>query len=437
LSQVGSQILGVKLITTGANSQVWGIDFASIEHLYIIEDLFSFCITGRIRFYDRIGISEFGPLNGAEQIEIMFGNDGDEETGSTPNAKYKKVTMNIQKIEKIDRMNEARPASNDLVELVLVDEYYQKWHSHFWSKSWTDTKISDIITDIAKNHIGIEEFVQFEPTNETIEYFDTHNRTPAECISWLMNRASGSVSGQPGYLFYNGNNTDSDFFGYNFVTLEKLMQNTKWMKPYDSLQKAVYVFENDNPDYINKIRNHKVLNVDLNAIKSLSGGTVLGWDIRRKKLIKQEYTYQDAVNRFTVLGRYTLFPEELQISKPTIKIDGYSDEVILDNIWYGNWVKEYANQQHVHITVDGHTQRKCGGMIRVIWPSHAEGETDSVSYNTESFNKTLDGRFLIKSITHYFDKRLSKGWQQKLVCIKNGYTNSPNPNLIKSVNKNV
>jgi len=419
----GSAVLGVELFTTGVNADVWAIDFNSIEYLYIIEDLYSFCLTGKISFYDRIGISEFGPLNGSEKLRIKFGNDGGDND-------YKIVVMNIQKIEKIDRFKEARPANDDLIDLILVDENYQKWHSHFWSKSWVDTKISDIMTDIAKNHLGIEEFVSFEATQEKIEYFDTHLRTPAECISWLMNRASGAQTKQPGYLFYNGNNNDTDGFGYNFHTLEQLMQNKKWMPPYDANDKAAYVFETANPNYINMIRNHKILNIDLAAIKSLSGGTLLGWDIKRKKLIKQEYVYQDAVDRFTILGRKTLFPAEMQISHPTVRIDGYSDEKMLDNIWFGNWVKEYTNQQQVHITVDGHTKRKAGGMIRIIWPSHEDGVTDSMSYTKETFNKQMDGRFMIKSITHYFDKRLSMGWQQKLVCIKNGYSASPNPNLV-------
>lgn len=431
MAGTGESVLGVDLITTGANSSIWSIDFSSIEYLYIVEDLYSFCLTGKISFYDRIGISEFGPLNGSEKLRIRFGNDDGD-------GNYKVVIMNIQKIEKIVRAKESRPASDDLIDLILVDEYYQKWHSTFWSKSWVDTKISDIIRDIATNHLGINDFTVFEPTNERLEYFDSHMRTPAECISWLMNRASGSQSKQPGYLFFNGNNNESDNFGYSFVTLEKLMQNQKWMKPYDGNGKAAYVFECDNPDYINKILSHKVLTVDFTAIKSLSGGTLLGWDIRRKKLIRRDYTFQDAVNRYTILGRKTLFPVETVILKTVDTVDGYSDEAVLDNIWYGNWVKEYTNQQQVHLTVNGHTKRKVGGMIRVIWPSHDDGDSsDGVSYAKESFNKQLDGRFLIKSITHYFDKRLSYGWQQKLVCVKNGYTNSPNPNLIPAKKMNL
>ena len=430
MAGLGESVLSVDLFTTGVTGNVWHIDFNSIENLYLIEDLYSFCMTGKIRFYDRIGISEFGPLNGSEKLVIMFGNDSGE-------GDYKTVVMNIQKIEKIERAKESKPTKDSLIDLVLVDEYYQKWHSYFWSKSWVDTKISDIIKDILKNHIGIEEFVDFEPTNETIEYFDTHQRTPAECVSWLMNRASGSKTKQPGYLLYNGNNNKNDRFGYSFVTLEKLLSNEKWMPPYDALKVATYVFESDNPDYINKIVKHKVFNVDLNALKSLSGGTLMGWDIRRKKLIKQVYTYEDAVKRFTILGRKTLFPTQLKITNPMIKIDGYSDEIFLDNLWYGNWIREYTNQQQVHFTVNGHTKRKTGGLIRVIWPSHQDEAEDMVSYDREAFNKQLDGKYVIKSITHYFDKRLPMGWQQKLVCVKNGYTDSINPDLVPAQKKNV
>ena len=425
----GSNIILVELFTTGVNSNRWVIDFKAIEYVYIIEDLFSFSLTGKISFYDRIGISEFGPLNGSEKIRIKFGNtEGD--------VKYKTVVMDIIKIHKIERFKDHRPASGDLVELILVDEYYHRWQSHFWSKSWVNTNIGDIVKDICSNYIGIDAFVDFETTQEKIEYFDSHLRTPAECISWLMNRASGSRSKQPGYLLYHGNNNESEYFGHNFVTLEKLMQNKKYMEPYDATTgEAAYVFENENPNYINKIMNHKIQNVDLNALKSIAGGTLLGFDIKRKKFIKRVYTYQDAINKFTILGKKTLFPDELIIDHPPVEIDGYSSENILDNLWYGNWVKEYAHQQLVHINVEGHPKRMCGGMIRIVWPSHSESNENQ--YSGEYFNKQMDGRYLIKSITHYFDKSLSYGWQQKLVCIKNGYKDSPNPRLIDSIKRNL
>ena len=435
MAGTGANVVGIELYTTGKNSNIWTIGFNSVEYLYFIEDLFSFCMSGKICFNDVIGISEFGPLNGSEKLKVRFGN-----TENT--SEYRTVIFDIQKIEKIERNAGLRPASTNKVTLVLVDTYYRKLHSKFWSKSWVDTKISDIITDICKNHVGIEEFVLFEETQEKLEYFDSHLRTPAECISWLMNRASGSTTKQPGYLFYNGNTQDGEEFGHRFTTLEQLMVNTKWMKPYDttidgkSSEIASYLFENPNPDYINKIYDHKVLTVDLAALKSLSGGTLLGWDIRRKKLIKQVYTYQDAIDRFTILGKKTLFPIELNLDHPTVKVDGYSDEAILDNIWYGNWVKEYAHQQLVHLTVNGHEKRHCGGMIRVVWPTHQE-VGDVPQHKREYFNRQMDGRYLIKSITHYFDKNLTYGWQQKLVCIKNGYKESPNPNLVLAKKRNL
>lgn len=436
MSGTGASIIGIELYTTSQKTNVWTIGFNSVEYLYFIEDLFSFCMSGKICFNDTIGISEFGPLNGSEQLRIRFGN-----TENT--SEFRTVVFDIQKIESIERNVGFRPASTNKVTLVLVDQYYRKFHSKFWSKSWVDTKISDIIKDVCKNHIGIETFVEIEPTQEKIEYFDSHLRTPAECISWLMNRASGSQSKQPGYLFYNGNTENTESFGHRFITLEKLMQNTKWMKPYDANVEGIssgiasYLFENPNPDYINKIINHKVLTVDLVALKSLSGGTLLGWDIRRKKLIKRDYTYQSAIDRFTILGKKTLFPTELNLDHSTVRVDGYSDEIILDNIWYGNWVKEYAHQQLIHLTVNGHEKRHAGGMIRIVWPTHQEEGDVAQANKREFFNKQMDGRYLIKSITHYFDKDLSYGYQQKLVCIKNGYSDSANPNLVPAKKRNL
>ena len=439
-NSTGWEIIDIEIYTTGVFESKWTFSFTSIEQAYIIEDMFSFSMTGKISFHDRIGVSEIGPLTGEEKVKIKYGNtDGD--------GKYKEYTFHILEIQRFERNITLNPAGNDLITLILVDEYYHKWHSHFWSKSWKDTKIGDIIKDISENHLGITVFNEFESTKEKIEYFDTHQRTPAECITWLMNRASGSISGQPGYLYWMSGVADSTEFKHSFVTIEKMLAKTGWMKPYvetsglysDGNGIGSYIFDGKNPDFINKIRDHEVRNVDLSSLKTLTGGKALGYDSKRKKLIKQEYTYQDALSRYTLLGKFSLFPSSLEISKPVIIIDGCHDEKILDNIWYGNWIKEYSNQLLVSITVDGHVDRHAGGMIRIIWPSHAEKDSVSGLWTPkeEEFNKQLDGRYMVKSITHYFDKNQSYGWQQKLVCIKNGYKDTFNKNLIPASKKNL
>lgn len=416
--QLGTDVFSVEVITD--KNVVHAITGKSIEYVYLIEDIFSFSITGKISFWDRIGLMELGPINGNEIFRITFGNtEGSQD--------YRTIDMKVHKINKVTPESKARMGSSLKLELILVDENYQKLHSNGWHKAWADTQISQIIKDIGENHIGVESFGELEETNETIEHFDTHLRTPAESISWLMNRASGLESGQPGYLFYRYNESNKKNFPYACVTLEKLLTQKKYMNPVG--ENNVYGFEQSNPVYINKINDYKVLHVDLNSLKSLSGGTLLGFDVRRKKLLRQDYDYQSAIDRFTILGRKTLFPEDMFVDRPKKQIDGYSDEAVLDNIWYGNWIREYCNQQLVEITVQGHESRHAGGLIRIIWPSFSDTK--------EVLNKQMDGKYLVKSVTHYLSNNVTGGYKQKLVCIKNGYGESPNKKLVKSKKFNV
>lgn len=416
---LGTQVFAVEMIKD--NGDINLITATAVDYFYIVEDIFSLSITGKLVFWDRIGLMEQGPINGNEIIRITFGN-------TNGSGDYREIDMKVYKINKVVPESTTRMTENLKIELILVDVNFQKLHSNGWSKAWNDTKIADIIKDIGKSYLDIDKFGKFEDTKERIEHFDSHLRTPAESITWLMNRASGVKSGQAGYLFYRYNNTDTKKFDYALVTLEQLLAEKKLMST-STKGSNVYGFEQQNPYYINKIQDYRVLHVDLKALKSLSGGTLLGYDIKRKKLLRQNYTYVDAIDRFTILGKKTLFPSGMFIDNPIKKIETCADETMLDNLWYGNWIKEYSQQQLVEITVQGHEKRYVGSIIRILFPSQDKEK--------EIQNRQMDGKYLVKTITHYFGNNVIGGYKQKMVCIKNGYGESTNKKLVKSKKFNV
>ena len=416
---LGENVFSVEILTDKKDSHL--LVGTAVDYVYVIEDLFSLSVTGKISFWDRVGLMETGSINGNEIFRITFGN-------TNGSGDYRTIDMKVHKISKVTPVADLRSSQGVKIELVLVDMNYQKLHSNGWCKGWNDTQISKIIKDISKNHLGVDKFEKMEETKEVIGHFDTHIRTPAESISWLMNRSSGIKTNQPGYLFYRYNDPSTKEFGYSFVTLEQLLSQKKYMNTTID-GNSVYGFEQINPSYINKIQDYKLYHVDLTSLRSLSGGSMLGFDIKRKKLIKRDFDYQSAIDRFTVLGKKTLFPKSMFIERPRKNVDGGCDEKSLDNIWYGNWIKEYCNQQLLEITVQGHEMRYCGGMIRVIWPSYNQ--------EVEVQNKQMDGKYLVKSITHYFSNNVIGGYKQKLVCIKNGYGDSSNKELVRSKKFNI
>ncbi len=62
-TQLGTNVFSVEVITD--RNTVHKITGSSVEYVYLIEDVFSFSITGKISFWDRIGLMEFGPIKTA------------------------------------------------------------------------------------------------------------------------------------------------------------------------------------------------------------------------------------------------------------------------------------------------------------------------------------------------------------------------------------
>jgi hypothetical protein len=411
------EVLGVKIFTENGD-YIIGMD--AIDTLYFVEDIYSTSIVGTIKFLDTIGMLEFGPISGNERFEIRFGNTENDSYYNTINLYGYKIKSIIP------TTNTPTSSQGNFIEMILVDEFFQQFHNREWSKAWVGEYVHNIVEDIATNHVGVE-FKTIENTNERLEQFDTHLKTPAEAISWLSNRCSSVLHSQAGHLLYPYNDPDSEGFKYNFVSLESLLRQQRFIEPIgDDYQ---YVFHDINENYINKIHDHKVSQVDYSTLRSLSGGVYRGFDVRRKKLIRRDFSYKDAIDRFTILGKRTLFPEGIINDNFMTKIECLPNESYIDNLWYSKWIKQYCLQQTVSITVGGNEKRYAGGMIKIVWPS-----TDRLQ---GIINKEMDGKYLIKSVTHYFNQATQPMYQQKLVCIKNGYKDSDSDLLIKAVNTNI
>jgi hypothetical protein len=66
-------------------------------------------------------------------------------------------------------------------------------------------------------------------------------------------------------------------------------------------------------------------------------------------------------------------------------------------------------------------------MIELEWPS---------TEKEQKWNKQMKGLYLVKSVTNQWGPT-RPGWVQKLVLLKNGYTDSRNRDLVKATRKNL
>lgn len=384
------------------------IDTAAIEDLYFIEDIFSYSIVGKLQFHDRQGILEFGPLTGNEKIGILYGVQDDVER-----------VFDIYKINKIIPSWSNANAKENFIEIVFVDEIFYNLTNRKYSKSYKNKKISEIVSDISTNILEETSFDKWEDSIDIMSCFYIPYWTPKKAIDWLIKRSRGATSRKPGFLFYR------NFNGLNFVTLEQLL-NQKKLMDIGWEGSGFYTFEGESKYPYNKILGYELSGIDNMARIELKGCVKKGYDFKRKKLIDNSYTYDDGISQFTLLGEKSLF-EDISDSEVNHDITGESDENIIDNIYYSNWIKTYSMQQVLSLVLHGHERRHSGGLVEIEWPSSNEKEI---------YNKNFAGKYLIKSITHQFAGG-TPTYRQKIMLIKNAYEGSDNIELVKAKNKNL
>ena len=403
---------GVSIRTT---TGIYDILSEDVVELSFIEDIYSYCMVGKLVFIDKLGLLEFGTISGTDIVHIVYGQEKNIKT----------VSFHIQNM--IPTL-----VGRDIyrVEATLVHPIIKKLNLQNYSVSFSEgTLYTDVVKMIMDKHLGINinNFQMFEDGVGNITTFDTSNSSVSDNIQWLSSRAKGKDSGQPGYLFYQNTSEKQ----WNFVTLEKLLQQNKNMYIFD--KDEMYLFENVPHEYVNRITSHKIKKINNFDVPFLTRSNSLGYNPEIKAFIDRTYVYSDILKNFTILGKYSLF-ESIQLT-PYIhtnnetRLTGESDPVIMDNMHYGNWIKKYCSQQLIEIVVKGHENRYAGGMIELVWKSK---DTE-----TEKYHQYLNGKCLIKSITHIFSNTSSPKYQQVMVLIKNGYGDAQEGNFIKSIKKNV
>jgi len=389
----------LSVVITDSNGNEFNIDTGAITTLYFIEDVFSFCITGKVKFTDYGGVMEMGNFWGyqKEVLTIVYG---------IPKSGRVEKEFKIYKIDK-QTPSHTRLSANNVYEITFVSKLYYQWHFKQYSRSFKDMKTTDILKHIMK-HMIEGEFFNIEEANERIGYFYTGLKSPAENFKFLMERSTGIKSGKPGYLCFE--NMD----GYNLITLPSLMNSSvDMMQPNDG-DNIRYWFDTDNLYLYNKVSSFDREGVDNSSMQQLSGGNRLGYDILRKKNILKLYTYKDSRNKFkdNLLGNpeYPLLDPDITGRERFIKT-GENDEVFMDNIYYNNWIKQYSTQQLIMLYVKGHEKRKAGGVIDIVWPS----------INKDKNNLNFTGKYFVKSVVHYLFNDKDALYNQKLVLMKNAY----------------
>ena len=394
-------------VTIYGNTNTIIMDNDDIRELYFVEDIYSYLKSGCLTCRDTRGLAEFLPLVGNERININYGtNDGGQ------GYKTKKFDFNIVKIDEIENTGNKQ---RHLLKFFFIESPHKRLHMEKYSRSYKCMTYTDIAKDILERHAGMSygEFLNSEGNPEILQYFYTGLKSPAQCVEWLLSRASSDMSGQPGFLLYSS--TQDDSLPYNLRSLETLLQQSSLMPPYTDPE--YYSIQSGNQYDINKILKYTIGRPDHKSLERMMSYTGIGFDIKRKRYLKNTYSYMDALGRFTCLGDYSLFDVgKNAILSSSQELTGEFEELaIMQNIYFGDWIKRYCLQHTVSIMIEGHVDRYCGGMISILWPTSSDDEL---------FDKNMDGLYLVKSITHSFCPLQKPIYTQKMILIKNGYNSS-------------
>ena len=210
----------------------------------------------------------------------------------------------------------------------------------------------------------------------------------------------------------------------------------------------------DRETYPNKILDWNVSGVDNIQRKFLRGGHVYGWAFDGNRILdptndssqsdpiygnSRGFTYSRSIDKAILTGHFSLFNDMCPEGDPNFfnnvdslknlysMFEGDDNEDMLKAIWEHDFVKRYALQNLVSVTLIGHENRYAGDHVYIYWPS---GHADEL-------NKQMKGVYMTKSITHSFSNPSGTGtggnipYLNKIVLIKNAYDETDSTRLYK------
>jgi hypothetical protein len=267
----------------------------SMIEITYFEDIFSNTITGRLILGEAEGFIEKLHLNGNEFIRLTFTKASDKHF-------IIDVLFRIYKISDRQLVNNMQTEGYILYfcseELILSEQYKV-------SKSYPQTKISDIVTDITKNYLKV-------PGNKQVNVEDTKgiydfvvpNFKPFEAINWLSTYAQSSGKGVFGsdMLFFENNK------GYNFSSLQTLFNQSPY-RTYNYEPKNIDTKDQPIQDKMYSVLSYKFMNT-IDTLGAINSGQfanqLITVDPLLQRYITTNFNYSDYFEKSQSLNKYPI-----------------------------------------------------------------------------------------------------------------------------------
>jgi len=319
--------------------------------------------------------------------------------------------FNISKIEIIDK-NLKIGNSKSKFRIYLTSTAILSNNMTKMSKGYsTPRKSSDIVQDICKNNLNIDESISLILKSNTIlENFIIPWMYPLDAIQYLK-MISSNEKEKDFYLFYEG------LYNYNFVPLSELVKQT----PKIRLDRQI---SNDITKGISILRindDRFVSGIDLLSSLKMQGlgGTYVYFDSKAKKAVEVEYTINKSfLDDIDTLGSFSRYNEIIanNTSKSNYNIST-SDSEYHDKFAYYNIRKESFNKYNLKVKIAGTLDINVG---QTIYVEHNQ--------NGSEVNTWFTGTWIVSGVSLIFsfkdddsDKLGRPTFKTELILTKDTY----------------
>ena len=395
-----------------------------------IQDSIDYCfrfVTAILK--DDGSIREGVPLSGNEVIEIQMSNDFTQ----TP----RKMKFEILRIDEVPK-EERKLGTATMLKLHLVEyPLYRILCGDKISRSWKQTKISDIIDELLKKYLPNYN-VAIEPTATKIDFI-IPRWTLLKTINYLLDLAStvnktDRLDGTSfrffssqlpyGKITLDGSDVNLEKTWLNFCSAQNLMMRKD--ATYDLLLN--YNNSNDgNSNYsIHQVRDYQLFQGDKTRfLTGLRGGSVLMYDFLENKYTEMKDKYSDNVKKLkTPDGKNNrmiyLNEGEMDISSDSssFKLDrmyGSGDEYngskeMLTHKQLSDFNNNIYDNLKMKILSAGFEGRVPGTNINIVMPS---------TWNVGEWDDTTTGIYFVRAVKHIYEAYGQ--YYNVLECVKNSY----------------
>jgi len=362
---------------------------SQIVMISLYEDILCPYLIMDVEIRDSIGLLRTFPIIGEEIIELEF---------NTPGRKEYKTKLRVYTVE-MGVASDTQTTQGYTLKCISQEVFKDAIVNV--EKGYKDN-IHNMIADIIRNVLKSKKNIVHEPS-KGIQHFAFTRKNPFEAINILRKRAASQEHVTGGYYFFENK------YGYNFNTLEGLMDNNKSHIGDKIFTRHQITTDNfQNPEEYRQILSYSV-GTQFNTVSSLQLGALKGnhetFDILKKEFKQNPYTIHDFSKFKTAEKSGAVAP----FGTDTIKEFGSDTAIFYYNISNSDMPDTYLNDTlmkkiaftgiHLYGQIDlycyGDSEMTIGDVITLKIP-----RTDGTTKRVPSEEPLQNGNYIVTKMNH-------------------------------------